>query len=542
MKKNKAKIKAPLSKELAKARRKIKELEAAKRELKRFGETQRVIFDSVPAMIWYKDSENKILHANESAARSMGLSIEEVEGRSTYALYPEEAAKYHADDLAVIRSGKPKLGIIELYQDATGQKRWVRTDKIPYRDDQGKIIGVIVFATDVTEVKLAEDSLKKSHEELEIGIQERTEELARAHHFLDTIVEHIPDMIFVKEAKELRFAKFNKAGEELLGYSRKDLIGKNDYDFFPKKEADFFTKKDQEVLKNGVVVDIPEEPIHTRDKGVRILHTKKVPLYDPKGKPQYLLGISEDITEKKRAQEALIQKTEQLAHSKAELEQLELFAFSATHDLQEPLLKIIFYSDFLEKEATSRLDQKGRGYLERIRAGAVRMRHIMEQLRELSRIGTADKPFEKVNLETVVHEALSDLEIRIAESRARVEVGPLPVIWADKTQMLQLFQNLISNALKFRHRDGFPHVAIKSRSAGPSVREITVVDNGIGFDEKYLHKIFKPFQRLHGRNEYEGSGIGLAICQKIILRHGGHLTAKSAPGKGAAFIITLPES
>lgn len=367
------------------------------------------------------------------------------------------------------------------------------------------------------------------------------EEVRKAQAFLDSIVENIPDMIFVKEAKELRFVRMNRAGEELLGYKRDELIGKNDYDFFTEKEADFFTAKDHEVLAGGKVVEIPEETIHTHHKGVRILHTKKVPLYDKEGKPLYLLGISEDITEKKMAQETLIQKTEQLARSKAELEQLELFAFSATHDLQEPLLKIIFYSDFLEKEVAPQLDGKGREYLQKICVGAYRMLHIMEQLRDLSRIGTADNPFEKISLESVLHEVISDLDMRISEAGARVEVGPLPLIEGDKTQMRQLFQNLLSNALKFRLAGGAPpQVVIKSRASDNGLAEICVEDNGIGFDEKYLDRIFKPFQRLHGSNEYEGSGIGLAICHKIVLRHKGSITAKSAPGKGTVFIISLP--
>lgn len=561
MEKSEERTQEQLWEELMEARRQIEELKKDKMELKRFGETQRIIFDSVPAMIWYKDSENKILHANEPAAHSMGLSIEEVEGRSTYDLYPEEAAKYHADDLEVIRSGKPKLGIIEPYQDATGQKRWVRTDKIPYRDDAGKIIGVIVFAIDITEGKRAEEALKKTQDELETGIRERTAELAQANQvlereiaerklaeeeirktqaFLDSIVENLPDMIFVKEAKELRFVRFNRAGEYLLGYSRDQMIGKNDYDFFPEKEADFFTGKDREVLDKGVIEDILEEPIHTRDKGIRILHTKKVPLYDKQGKPQYLLGISEDITEKKQDQEVLIQKTELLAHSKAELEQLELFAFSATHDLQEPLLKIIFYSDLLEKETSPKLDPRGRTHLKRIRSGAFRMRHIMEQLRELSRIGTAALPFERINLRDIVHEVLLDLDLRIAEAGAKVEIGELPALSADRTQMRQLFQNLIGNALKFRRQEEILHVTVRSRKVDKDRIEITVEDNGIGFDEKYLDRIFKPFQRLHGGNEYEGSGLGLAICQKIVLRHGGEISARSSPGQGAAFIMTLP--
>jgi len=135
---------------------------------------------------------------------------------------------------------------------------------------------------------------------------------------------------------------------------------------------------------------------------------------------------------------------------------------------------------------------------------------------------------------------LSDLEVPLIESKGKVEAGKLPVINADRAQMHQLFQNLISNALKFHKKDEFPALVIKSRSLNNNSVEITIQDNGIGFDEKYLDKIFKPFERLHGKGEYKGSGVGLAICEKIVLRHRGQITAKSAPGKGTLFIVTLP--
>ena len=389
------------------------------------------------------------------------------------------------------------------------------------------------------EIQRQNTVLQNVNEELQKQVEERTRKIREDQIFLDSIIENIPNMIFIKEAGELRFIRLNRAGEDLLGYSKADLKGKSDYDFFPKTEADFFTAKDREVLARRKALDIPEESIHTK-KGVRFLHTKKVPIYSQDGKPQYLLGISEDITEKKLAQEEILQKTEQLIRSKTEIEQLELFAFATTHDLQEPLRKIMLYTDLLATQGTQVLDKKMKESLDRIRAGADRMHNMMIQLRELSRIGTGGGSFEAIEVNPIVREVLGDLELRIAETQAHITAEGLPVISADKTQMYQLFHNLIGNAIKFRRPDEPPRVRISSRPLEGGFTEITVEDNGIGFDEKYLDRIFKPFQRLHRQEEYEGSGMGLTICQKIVLRHGATISAKSLPEKGSSFIICLP--
>ncbi len=286
-----AKTKEQLIAELRDLRVRLEESEACQehhdnivKEFHIHERTHKSILDSVPAMIWYKDTENRILRANAYAAASVGKSIDEVEGKSVYDLYPEHAQEYHDDDLEVIHSGRPKAGIIESYKSHDNEIRWVRTNKVPLRDENGKIEGVIVVSVDITE------------------FQETDEKLRQTHRFLDSVIENIPLMVFVKDAKELRFVFLNTISEEYLGYSVKDLIGNNDYDFFPQDEADFFTEKDREVLATGKLLDIPEEPILNRAGEERLLHTKKIPIFDDDGNPQYLLGISEDITDKREAE------------------------------------------------------------------------------------------------------------------------------------------------------------------------------------------------------------------------------------------------
>ena len=239
---------------------------------------------------------------------------------------------------------------------------------------------------------------------------------------------------------------------------------------------------------------------------------------------------------------------EQETHQREELtrsnEELQQFAFIASHDLQEPLRKITAFGDRLKATCQEALTDKGQDYLQRMQNAAERMQVLIEDLLNLSRITTRAQPFIEVNLARVAKEVLSDLEIRIAQTQARIEIGELPTIKADPLQMRQLLQNLISNALKFNLDNEPPIVKIychkfTNEQLKSEYCQIIVEDNGIGFEEKYLDRIFNVFQRLHGRTEYEGTGMGLAICRKIVERHQGSITAKSEPGKGASFIVTI---
>jgi len=231
--------------------------------------------------------------------------------------------------------------------------------------------------------------------------------------------------------------------------------------------------------------------------------------------------------------------------------ELQDFAFVASHDLQEPLRKIQAFGDRLRTVQGPKFDEQGRDYLDRMSNAAERMHTLINDLLSYSRVTTKAQPFVPTDLNKVVDGVLNDLETRIEQSGGTVNINKLPTIDADAVQMRQLFQNLIANALKFAKSDLPPVVEVRGEvfkgdavSTGRSMPEewvrISVADNGIGFDEKYLDRIFTPFQRLHGRNDYEGTGIGLAVCRKIVERHGGSLTAESKPGEGSTFIAVLP--
>ena len=246
------------------------------------------------------------------------------------------------------------------------------------------------------------------------------------------------------------------------------------------------------------------------------------------------------VTHYQKFQDILNQYVQDLQRSNADLNQ---FAAMASHDLQEPLRKISYFSGKLEKFLNPGSDKPGPfKWLAKIHNSIDKMQSLIHSLLQFSKVGQIH-PFEQVNLEDLVAEVLTDLEPRIRENRGTVHVDSLPTVEADRVQMLQLFQNLISNSIKFRRKEEPPLIHIKASLCQQSnMWKITVQDNGVGFNEKYLSKIFKPFQRLCGKDEFEGNGMGTAICHKIIENHGGEITAQSVPNQGSKFIVSLPES
>lgn len=241
----------------------------------------------------------------------------------------------------------------------------------------------------------------------------------------------------------------------------------------------------------------------------------------------------------------VVERTAELAKTVASLEatnqELQDFAYIASHDLQEPLRKIQAFGGLLRRSCGARLNDTETDYLSRMDRAAARMRQLIQDLLGYSRVRSMPSPFEPAHLEDIVREVLHVFELSLQKSGGTVRVSDLPWIEADPTQMKQLLQNLIGNALKFQPRGAVPLVRIYCEPPDKdNTCRICVEDNGIGFDPAYLDRIFAPFQRLHGRQEYDGTGMGLAICRKIVDRHGGSLTAKSTPGKGSVFIVTLP--
>jgi light-regulated signal transduction histidine kinase (bacteriophytochrome) len=253
--------------------------------------------------------------------------------------------------------------------------------------------------------------------------------------------------------------------------------------------------------------------------------------------PRIILLAIEDITERRFTEWRLAEQHRELERSNAALDE---FAAVASHDLQEPMRKILSFGDRLSTSAGPALGDDARDYLARMLNAAARMRTLISDLLVYSQVSTRVHPFARTDLARIAVDVIADLETSIAESGGRIEVGALPVIDADGIQMRQLFQNLLGNALKYRDPARPPVVWLTGGNGHAGQCTITVQDNGIGFPEKYAAKIFGMFVRLHGRAAYEGSGIGLAICRSIVERHRGSIAAAGFPGQGATFTVTLP--
>lgn len=324
---------------------------------------------------------------------------------------------------------------------------------------------------------------------------------------------------------------------EISGYSREELLGKDHRIVNSSYHSKEFFSNLWRTISSGKTWS-GEIRNRTKTGTYYWVNTTIVPFLDEVGKPYQYISIRYEITQRKNAENQLRIYADRLEQSNRELQD---FASIAAHDLQEPLRKILAFADRLSTRFREQLPPDAKDYLDRISASAQRMRKLIDDLLSYSRITTKGREFEKTELDLILKEVLSDLEIRIEQSQAVIETENLPAIHADPLQMRQLFQNLISNAVKFSRKDTPPRITIKC-TVQKNTCILSVQDQGIGFDEKYLDRIFIIFQRLHGKSEYEGTGVGLAICRRIVERHGGHITAKSLPGQGATFFVTLPLS
>src|SRR5258708_1106178 len=367
------------------------------------------------------------------------------------------------------------------------------------------------------------------------AIKRTAHQLKQTNAFLDAVVENIPSMIFVKEAQTLRFARINRAEEELLGMPREALIGKSDHELFPKEQADLFVAKDREALATHGTVEIAEENVTTADD-TRILRTRKIGLRDAHGRPQYLLGISDDITDAKRAEQAIraLNASQQVRANQLEVanKELESFSYSVSHDLRAPLRAIDGFTRIFEEDYSGQVDDEGRRLLKVIRENSQRMGLLIDDLLAFSRLGRQPLSTQQTNMKPLVLEALGQVQAEGLGPNASTVVHDLPAAKVDPALLKQVWINLLSNALKYSSTRESPQVVVGSLEAtdGTGDRIYFVKDNGVGFDMRYYDKLFGVFQRLHPIDEFSGTGVGLAIVQRLISRHGGRVWAQSERG------------
>jgi PAS domain S-box-containing protein len=552
----------------------IEERSRVGRVLKRERKEQQTIFHSVPAMIWFKDVDSRILRVNRLAAQSIGRTVAEVEGKSAFELYPQEAGKYQQDDLEVIRSGKPKLGIVERYEIPGGARRWIRTDKIPYRDDEGNIVGVIVFAVDITAQKEAQEALQRAHDELERRVQERTAQLQRVNDDLSSeiterklaeqqrqasegrlqqILDNTTAVIYVKDS-ECRYRLVNRRFEELFHVTREQITDKTDFDMFPQATAAAFRVNDRMVLDSGSAVEFEETVPH--DDGNHIYISLKFPLFDSAGRPTAVCGISTDISERKKTEALLRDHTSALetanqalaaAREAAEAASRAKSRFLAniSHEIRTPIMAMLGAAELLQAGEMRRTDCVDRG--EMILRNGRHLLSLVDQLLDVSRIeaGKLGLRLEECSL----FDILADVEAITEPLRRQstldyriVYETPLPErIRTDRTRLTQAVTNLVNNGLKFTQTG---HVWVRVRVDGdtPEPRlTIAVEDTGIGVRASDQERIFESFAQVEpvAHGAAAGAGLGLPIAKWIAEKLGGTLEVRSAYGQGSTFTLRI---
>lgn len=370
-------------------------------------------------------------------------------------------------------------------------------------------------------------------------------ELEKSKKYLETVLMSMIDPVIIL-SPEGAILDVNKAARSLFGCKEEpEMLGAPIHQFVESKEDSPFppstssttTAAEPDFVNKNVFIKTGVEG------GIPALVSGST-FRDEEGKVLGTALVVRDITDRKRMEEALKDYMHRLEQSNRDLQE---FTAVASHDLQEPLRKIKTFGDLVVSKHGKNLSDEALGFIERMRNAADRMQILMDSLLTYSRVTTKAEPFSRVNLNKVVQNVLSDLEWRIKQTGAIIEVKDLGTVEAEPNQMNHLFQNLLSNALKFQNAEK-PIIKVFSKQHRSRPRNsheqgfcrIFVEDNGIGFEEKDLDRIFAPFQRLHARNKYEGTGIGLAICKKIVERHRGLIQAWSSPGHGSTFIVTLP--
>jgi len=499
------------------------------------------IYSSAPVGLCVMDRELRYIRINEHLAALNGRPAREHVGKTFRESLPGLADSLERMCRECMETGQPVLDFeIAGPDQRTGVTNHYLTSFHPLLDMDGLIGGVNVVVQDITDRKRIEDALRESEEQLRI------------------FIEHAPASLAMFD-RNMRYVSVSRRWLSDYRLADRDLIGRCHYDIFPEIPERW--KAVHRRALTGEVVKAENDQFSRKDGSKQWLRWEVRPWREASGEIGGIVVFSEDTTARKLAEDALRDSEERLRKSRDQLElrvrertselrttitrlellnqELQEFAYVASHDLQEPLRKIQTFCDLTLKRCSSEMDSIGHQYLNRVLNSAGRMRQLLRDLLEFSRVASKPRPFRELDLRRIVLEAADVFEATMKEAGARIEVGELPVIEADESQMLQLFQNLIGNSLKYRSLDP-PLISVNAREGSEGICEISVRDNGIGFDQEYAERIFTPFQRLHGRDEYDGTGMGLAICRKIVERHGGSIRADSSPETGSTFIIMLP--
>lgn len=502
----------------------ITEQKLAEQTLKLNEEQLNLIYNSTAGIIFLlgveSNSKLRFISMNSAGLAAIGLQADDVFDKYVEEVIPEPSLSLVLEKYNEAIVTKQSVTWQETTTYPTGTKVGVVT-VTPITDNEGNCIRLVGSVNDITELKKIEQSLAISQQEYK------------------SLFDQNPDAVYSLDM-EGNFLSFNQGLENLLECSQEELIQQKTFiPFCDPVDLERVMQHFKKVLQGESLIFTVNA--FTKKGNKKFLSISNMPILVD-GMITGVYGIAKDITKEKEAELQLKELFTQLEQRAAELEvsnkELEQFAYIASHDLQEPLRMVSSFLQLIQKKYQNTIDAKGQEYIHYAVDGSVRMKRLINDLLDYSRVTTRKQELEKVDMQVVINEILQNLSLQIAEKMATIDVSEMPVLTsADKTQMLQLLQNLLSNALKYS-TEAPPVISITAQE-GNDEWLFTIKDNGIGFDQQFAERIFVIFQRLHNKAEYSGTGIGLAICKKIIDRHGGSIHAESEPGKGSTFYFTI---
>lgn len=502
------------------------------------------ILEATPDFVITADMDGNLFYCNAAAREILGIAPEEpLTGRTLASIHPQ-------DDLAAITQKRIPEAIAQgtwtgdgTLKRADGRvvpvseviiaHRADETDEITGGETKQPISYLSIVARDLSQRRAMEIALRQARDELELRVQERTADLAESEHRYRLLARNFPDGAVFFYDRDLRFRIAGGAKLRDLGLSEESMEGHTVEEVFSPEAVRRIKPIYQAALSGKTTLEEVEY-------GGRVYTEYTLPVRTAEEVTVGGLVIIQDITSRRQIEAALAEKAIDLARSNADLEQV---SYVTAHDLQEPLRKMRAFSDWLMRKhgASAALDAHSLDYLSRISSSAERMQHLLDDMLIYSRINSPDQNFDSVNLNELMAKILARFDGALSGVSAQIGVDVLPTIVAHPEQMEILFRQIISNSIKFRQPDKelVIHIRCVVLEEQGTCR-ISIQDNGIGFDEKYLDRIFLPVQRLHNRTQYKGTGMGLAICQRIVDQHDGQITARSQPNQGTTFVVTLP--
>jgi len=488
------------------------------------------LLDLTHDTIFVRDMQGAVIYWNRGAEALYGWTSQEAIGQIAYELlrktFPEP---FDAINEKLLRTGRWEGEVIHATRD--GRRVVVASRLSLQRDERGNPKAILETNNDVTERKKAEEALRRSHEELEIKVKERTAEVRERASLLD--LTH--DSVFVRNMND-EITYWNRGAEELYGWAPQEAVGRVTHQLL----RTLFPEPLDDINATLLRTDRWEgELIHTTRDGTQVVVASRWSLQrDERGNPSAILETNNDVTERKRAEEALRRSRDELQSANKEL---EAFAYSVSHDLRAPIRHIAGFTQLLQKHAEPVLDDKSRRQISMILDSATRMGSLVDDLLGFSRIGRAETQKTTVVLEELVKGVVSEIAPDTQSRKIVWRIGSLPNCHGDPSMLRLVFANLISNAVKFTRTREPAVIEIGSLNQSPNEIVVFVKDNGVGFNMKYQDKLFGVFQRLHSQEAFEGTGIGLATVQRIVHRHSGRVWGEGTIDHGATFYVALPK-